>query len=335
MPKGLTSEQKTASLSIWDEIAEQEKIKRETDPVFHEPIDSKIKSLHDELKEVVASHSKAEKMIEKETAPVQEHLEETVLKPVEPIEQPAPVEAKATDAKSAQVQKERTSKISKEDFQEKMLHFAEDAKDSQFEYRLDMNDMSQKDREGAVKDIRAGKTNTKRAQRLQAHIDRMWESEHVSVNRGRGNHAQSHDIPFKDWFGEHTPEEANTEFSKLTPEQQAIAEQDYETEQQLTDEYWKQHAETDGFAEKADNTKAEQDARAAEIEQKRQEIEKEQAAAPEEEKPYHEQRKQLLEKYGQDVHDLIDRLKKEDRLEVKCPPAAKKRFSLRNLFKRS
>ena len=335
LPKGLTPEQKTASLSIWDEIAEQESVKRETDPVFHEPIDAKLKFLHDELKEVVASHSKAEKMIEKETTPVQEHLQETVLKPVEPIEEIKPEVKTNAIGNTDTIPKPRNSKITKEDFQEKMLHFAEDAKDSQFEYRLDMNDMQQKDREGAVKDIRAGKTNTKRAQRLQAHIDRMWEGEHVSVNRGRGNHAEARDIPFKDWFGEHTPEEANNEFSQLTPEQQSIAEQDYETEQQLTDEYWKQHAETDGFAEKADNTKAEQDARAAEIEQKRQEIEKEQAAAPEEEKAYHEQRKQLLEKYGHDVDDLIDRLKKEDRLEVKCPPAAKKRFSLRNLFKRS
>jgi len=334
LPKGITPEQKTAALSIWDEIAQQEKIKHETDKVFHEPIQAKIEELHKQLKEVVASPEKAAKMVEKETTPIQQHLEETVLRPIEEIKPEQPHEIEGGVAKR-DTSKERTSKISKKDFTEQFLHFAEDSKDSSFDYRLTLDDMSQKEREGAVADIRAGKTNTKRAQRLQAHIDRMWENEHVSVNRGRGNQAQSYDVPFKDWFGEHTPEELDKEFSQLTPEQQSIAEQDYETEQQLTDEYWKQHAETNGFGQKEDNTKTEQDARAAEKEAKLSQIEKDIASAPEEEKPYHEQRKQLVERYGKDVDELIDDLKKEDRLKVDCPPTAKKRFSLRNLFKRN
>ena len=51
--------------------------------------------------------------------------------------------------------------------------------------------------------------------------------------------------------------------------------------------------------------------------------------------PIFEKRKKLVDKYGDDIDGIIKQLKDEGRLEVKCPPEAKRKFSLRNLFKRA
>ncbi len=288
LPTSLDKAQRTAALSVMDEIKELENKKSNTDPVFHDQYDTKINDLKKELGEIVGDKNKAVKIIEKETKPVQQALEEQVFKQPEAV----PVE----EAKPAEP--DGQAKMPKEEFQAQALDLIEKAKDSDTDWRPTI-DMSQKDREQAIADIKAGK-KTKRAEKLQAAIDEMYDKGVVSVNRGRGAHAEAYDIPFKDWFSERTPEETQSDFSQLTPEQQKVAEQDYETEQQLTDEYWKQHKETNGFAEEKPGVKTEQDARAAEKDAKKQSIDEEMKAAPEEEKPYHEQRKELVDKYGMD-----------------------------------
>ena len=89
-------------------------------------------------------------------------------------------------------------------FKEDMITYVETVKSSSFDFRLDIPGMDQKTREGAIKDIRAGKT-TKRAQQLISAIEKMYEDGIVSINRGRGNHTEAYDIPLEDWFSS-TPE---------------------------------------------------------------------------------------------------------------------------------
>ncbi len=68
-------------------------------------------------------------------------------------------------------------------------------------------------------------------------------------------------------------------------------------------------------------------------EDKKAAIDKDIENSPDSEKPYHDQRKALVDKYGKDIDEMIEDLKKEDRLKVDCPPGTKRRFSLRNLIK--
>lgn len=64
---------------------------------------------------------------------------------------------------------------------------------------IDLPGMTQADREGAIADIQAGK-KTKRAERFEQAVQDMYNKGVVSVARGFGNHAESVDIPIKDWF---------------------------------------------------------------------------------------------------------------------------------------
>jgi hypothetical protein len=99
--------------------------------------------------------------------------------------------------------------ISKGAFHENVLNMAEGMKDSNFDWRLTIPEMSQKEREQAVKDIRAGK-DSKPAQKLQAFINDAYDRDVITLNRGRGNQAQTVEFPLKEWFREPlTHEELN------------------------------------------------------------------------------------------------------------------------------
>jgi len=50
----------------------------------------------------------------------------------------------------------------------------------------------------------------------------------------------------------------NKEFNKLSKAQQELAEQNYETAEQLQNEYWNQHEQTNGFTEKSSDSKTKQ-----------------------------------------------------------------------------
>ena len=68
--------------------------------------------------------------------------------------------------------------------------------------------------------------------------------------------------------------------------------------------------------------------------EKQKAIDKEAEESPESKKQFFEKRKQLVDKYGKDINEMIDDLEKEGRLKRECPPTAKRKFSLRNLIKR-
>ena len=51
------------------------------------------------------------------------------------------------------------------------------------------------------------------------------------------------------------------------------------------------------------------------------------------EQRHYEKQKELITKYGMDSDEIRKKLEDEDKLKVKCPPGAKKRVSLRGLFK--
>lgn len=91
--------------------------------------------------------------------------------------------------------------ISKEEFHNNILDMAERMKDSSFDWRLNIPEMSQKDREKAVNDIRNGKESAA-AKKLQAWIDNAYEKNIITLNRGRGDNAQTIQFPLKEWFGE-------------------------------------------------------------------------------------------------------------------------------------
>lgn len=111
----------------------------------------------------------------------------------------------------------KNGKMPFEDFKSEAMNMAVGMKDSKFEHRLDIPKMSQEQREGAVKDIKAGK-NTPRAAKFEAAIKDMHERGVVSVVRGRGNHVEHADIPFKDWFGEPEAHKIIGEAENITPE---------------------------------------------------------------------------------------------------------------------
>lgn len=71
---------------------------------------------------------------------------------------------------------------------------------------IDLPGMTQADREGAIADIKVGK-KTKRAERFEKAVQDMYDKGVVSVARGFGNHAESVDIPIKDWFSLDTNEQ--------------------------------------------------------------------------------------------------------------------------------
>ncbi len=106
-------------------------------------------------------------------------------KDVQPIEEPAT----ASPAESY------------ESFLIEMMDFAEGVTDSSFDFRLDVPGMAQKERDGAIKDIRAGK-ETKRRKQFEDAVKAMFDKQAVSVNRGRGSQSEFTEIPFSDFFAE-------------------------------------------------------------------------------------------------------------------------------------
>jgi 2,3-bisphosphoglycerate-dependent phosphoglycerate mutase len=70
--------------------------------------------------------------------------------------------------------------------------------DSSFDFRVDMP-QSQADREGAVKDIDAGK-DSKRAKLFLDELQKQYENGTIEYTRGRGNHVEKFGIPVDDWI---------------------------------------------------------------------------------------------------------------------------------------
>jgi len=71
--------------------------------------------------------------------------------------------------------------------------------DSKFDWRV-TSELSTSDRKKAVQDIKDGK-NTAAARKLQSEIDEMMDRGTVIINRGRGNQAETVEIPVNEWFG--------------------------------------------------------------------------------------------------------------------------------------
>lgn len=87
-----------------------------------------------------------------------------------------------------------------EEFRESMFDSIMTVKDSSLDWRITIPDLTQAEREKAVEDVRKGKT-TKRADRLNEALKMMYEDGVVTMNRGRGNHAETRDFPISEILG--------------------------------------------------------------------------------------------------------------------------------------
>ena len=82
----------------------------------------------------------------------------------------------------------KTEKIPFEDFRDEMIDQYDRLKDSKWDWRITNDQLSSKDREKGVKDIRAGKDSAP-ARKIEAHIQEMYDNGVVPMNRGRGNNS--------------------------------------------------------------------------------------------------------------------------------------------------
>jgi hypothetical protein len=105
-----------------------------------------------------------------------------------PTTSPNQAEAKTPDANSHY-----------DDFEKQVMDDVKNVTSSSFDWRIDIGDLSQKDRERAVRDIQNGKDSVA-AQKLKANIKQMHEDGYVYMNRGRGDHSESIQIPIKDYL---------------------------------------------------------------------------------------------------------------------------------------
>ena len=108
------------------------------------------------------------------------------------------------------------TKMQLDDFKNKIMEMAVNMKESGFEYRLNWPEISQKDREKGVADIQAGK-DTAAARKVQQRIQDMYDSGTITVNRGRGNQAETHTFKTEDWFGNPLSKEELDAIPSITP----------------------------------------------------------------------------------------------------------------------
>jgi broad specificity phosphatase PhoE len=80
------------------------------------------------------------------------------------------------------------------DFYEKFKDEIGSVKDSSLDYRVNIPDLTQSQREGAVKDIDQGKTSG-RATKLLDALEKMHAEGMIDYTRGRGNHVEKMGIP--------------------------------------------------------------------------------------------------------------------------------------------
>lgn len=90
-------------------------------------------------------------------------------------------------------------KMPYQEFRDTILNDYLNVQSSAFDFNY-TSDLSAKERAKAVADIQAGK-NSAPARKLEAELKAMHDSGMVAINRGRGNHAVSTEVPIHEWFG--------------------------------------------------------------------------------------------------------------------------------------
>lgn len=198
-----------------------EKIKTEKAPV-KEP---------EEVKEVINETEKTEAA---ETVRVPEEQPASVAEEAKPVTEeakPAPVKKKAkpqTEQPAAQTEESKA-------FRDHVIETIPVVKSSDFDFRIDIPDMQQSERERAVTALKAGKTNAA-TKRLEAAINEMVAKGAVPLIRGKSRT----EIPLSEYMAEinkpaqeqeldlDTPEKISEELAKLFED--PIAKSDIKTE---------------------------------------------------------------------------------------------------------
>lgn len=112
-----------------------------------------------------------------------------------------------------------------EEYRDKVVDMAERMKDSSFDWRLNIPELSQKDRDKAVTDIRAGKESVV-AKKLLDAIQSMYNNDEIRLNRGRGNNAETVSFGINQWFGEPLNDNELNAAENITDEQVRIIEEE-------------------------------------------------------------------------------------------------------------
>jgi hypothetical protein len=87
----------------------------------------------------------------------------------------------------------------KETFREAILSALESANGSEFSEVISDIALQDSDRKTAVKNIRKGK-KTVATKKVEEAIEKMWEDGYVYLNRGRGDHAESFQMPIEEFL---------------------------------------------------------------------------------------------------------------------------------------
>jgi broad specificity phosphatase PhoE len=246
----------------------------------------------------------------------------------------------------AKAAEDKSGKIPFDTYKEHMMSMLETMKDSKYDWRIDAKDLSQKDREKGIADIKAGKDSAA-AKKVEKLIKDSYDSGNINMTRGTGNNVERRDFSHDEWFGPYKEPVTTEEVNKIDSvdenaleviKNEGITLENIDSLKHLFDGF--PYSEAD-LAEVKDYLKrqGEDSARSKELsekserEQKQKAIDAEAANAPDKAKPFYEKRKALVDKYGKDVDDMIDELEKDKRLKVECPPG-KRMLSLKNLMKR-
>lgn len=89
--------------------------------------------------------------------------------------------------------------ISNESQRENIMNMLVDMKSSDFDYRI-TSEISQKDREKGIADLRNGK-DTAAARKVKDLVDNIIKEGVLPVHRGSGGMTEKYDVPFEYWFG--------------------------------------------------------------------------------------------------------------------------------------
>jgi hypothetical protein len=92
-----------------------------------------------------------------------------------------------------------TQEAKKERFREAILTALESANGSEFSEVISDIALQDSDRKTAVKNIRKGKS-TVATRKVEEAIEKMWEDGYVYLNRGRGDHAESFQMPIEEFL---------------------------------------------------------------------------------------------------------------------------------------
>jgi hypothetical protein len=218
-----------------------------------------------------------------------------------------------------------------EKYKENVMNMLVGQKESGFDWRIDKPEFSQKEREKGVADLKAGK-DTAAARKIEQFIKDSYEKGDIPMLRGHGSQVQRHTFGHEEWFGPQGNEPLTDEHIKAAESiddnavdiinRDGITLENIDNLKHLFDGFpydAKDLADVKEYLERQGKSSAEAGRTGEEGKKPESPAEKRQA---------------IEDKYTRNFDDLIEDLKKEGRLEIKCPPGTKRRTSLKDLLKK-